>query len=280
MSHFVTYVLVPAKTLSLEKAVSKLLAPYDENKAVKPYNRRCSCVGRKARDDARAAADAAVGTLDSLRETFAKMPEARSQDPDAAWRKHIAPYVEVEDRTRKAHPDRNKPASRCESCKGRGRVSTTYNPKSKWDWWTIAGRWTGMFSGPDFDASKDPDNMETCDCCVGTGMRSDEVGREARANDPNYKCNGCGGAGKRLKWTLKPVSYLASAAWVLEHIARSDDLVPFALVDPSGKWHERARMHWFAVTSGDKDPEKWKAQVERILKQYIKYNVAVVDCHI
>tara|TARA_R110000737_G_scaffold58043_1_gene83855 strand:+ start:158 stop:733 length:576 start_codon:yes stop_codon:yes gene_type:complete len=38
---------------------------------------------------------------------------------------------------------------------------------------------------------------EDCSICEGTGVREDEIGREAREKDEEYKCNGCYGKGKR-----------------------------------------------------------------------------------
>ena len=38
---------------------------------------------------------------------------------------------------------------------------------------------------------------EDCNVCEGTGFREDEIGREAREKDEEYKCNGCYGKGKR-----------------------------------------------------------------------------------
>ena len=38
---------------------------------------------------------------------------------------------------------------------------------------------------------------EDCNICEGTGVREDEIGREAREIDKEYKCNGCLGEGKK-----------------------------------------------------------------------------------
>ena len=32
----------------------------------------------------------------------------------------------------------------CENCNGTGEYETTYNPKSKWDWYRVGGRWDGV----------------------------------------------------------------------------------------------------------------------------------------
>lgn len=57
--------------------------------------------------------------------------------------------------------------------------------------------------------------------------------------------------------------------------------VPFAYVTPNGIWHEKATMHWFAITSDEKDNDTW----EREFKQFIEslgddIIVTAVDCHI
>ncbi len=62
-------------------------------------------------------------------------------------------------------------------------------PASRWDWWVIGGRWTGMFS--DYDGEQDPRNYSVCDLCGGTGTRPDMVhgmptGRKEAKTDRAY----------------------------------------------------------------------------------------------
>ena len=89
-----------------------------------------------------------------------------------------------------------------------------------WDWYQIGGRYTGRHV-PDYDPNTDPDNIETCDICNGTGFRTDKLGNKERAKTPSYTCNACGdfdrpvkgkitgwkhgpaGAGKQVKWPTK-----------------------------------------------------------------------------
>lgn len=70
---------------------------------------------------------------------------------------------------------------------------------SRWDWWEIGGRYTGRLD-PLYDPQKDPANLQPCEVCDGTGRRNDVIGRQARQQDPSYTCNGCDGAGHRVKW--------------------------------------------------------------------------------
>lgn len=69
---------------------------------------------------------------------------------------------------------------------------------SRWDWYQIGGRYTGLLSA--YDPYEDPANQEICDLCNGTGKRTDSV---ADANPKlKEKCNGCAGEGHRLKFSL------------------------------------------------------------------------------
>ncbi len=73
-----------------------------------------------------------------------------------------------------------------------------HNPDGLWDWFQIGGRWTGVLSG--YRPADDPELMRTCRWCAGTGRRDDEVGRERRAADPAFTCNGCDGRGEMPAW--------------------------------------------------------------------------------
>ena len=42
--------------------------------------------------------------------------------------------------------DKGKPDPKCIECKGTGQHKTNYNPRSKWDWWVIGGRFDGKVS--------------------------------------------------------------------------------------------------------------------------------------
>lgn len=152
MSHFYVMAIVPQGD-DYESKIAPLMAKYDENRDVPEYEKPCYCVGRKARYLARAEADYEVGTIDSLRDSFAKdhpLPAGKTGmfDLDAdqdearrvAWEKHIAPYLDIEKRTLEKHPDRNAPNPKCDECKGTGKDRSTYNPDSKWDWYVEGGR--------------------------------------------------------------------------------------------------------------------------------------------
>lgn len=154
MSHFSVYVLVKKPT---EEQVHKMLAPYDENKEVPEYETPCYCVNVEASDAARASVERYT-PLEDLRVSFDQahplppgarhyydLNEAQREAHDEAWRAHIAPYEARLEELTKAHPRYQMPRPKCDDCGGTGKRETAFNPKSKWDWYAIGGRWAGTF---------------------------------------------------------------------------------------------------------------------------------------
>lgn len=139
MSHFVTLVLVPKDSRDVEGTVSSLLAPYDEDITVLSYQTDCFCIGAIAHSAGVQAATRAVASLDDLRFRYRQLPD----DERPTWEAWTADWAAVADRTEQAHPLYQKPDPDCAECHGSGQRPTTYNPDSRWDWWTIGGRWDG-----------------------------------------------------------------------------------------------------------------------------------------
>ena len=120
MAHLFVIALVKKKDRRrIEKAVSSLLAPYDEQLEVPEHEEDCYCVGRASERKAYEAARAKFGTNQSREaEEFA----FRSFSSD---------------------PDRSAPEHGCSSCAGTGKRRTTLNPNGRLDWWSFGGRWDG-----------------------------------------------------------------------------------------------------------------------------------------
>lgn len=293
MSHFTTLVMVEPRSgkqltqKQLEAEVGRRLAPYDENTSVPNYKQACYCVGAEARAAARSRVEL-VDPLDGYRERFKvehPLPEGVADEfhlgsrgrrqRQKAWEKFIEPYTRAEQEAEQAHPMYQKPNPSCDECGGSGRADTTYNPDSKWDWWAIGGRWTGALGG--YDPRADPDNLVSCWICDGTGKRV----APPQTGPGDQKCNGCDGTGRTLKFPTewKNEGNVAPARVVLD-LAESSKFVPFALVTPDGKWHESARMGWWAMTSDDKEPDDWQREVVEHLKASPTAVCVLVDCHI
>lgn len=82
------------------------------------------------------------------------------------------------------------------------------NPRKKWDWWSIGGRWTGKLTG--YDPAKDMANYKACWICKSTGTRADTTYGEDQkwARQPTAAghpvigrgCNACFGTGWEMKF--------------------------------------------------------------------------------
>ena len=150
------------------------------------------------------------------------------------------------------------------------------NEKQKWDWYQVGGRWTGHLS--DYDPEKDPSNMVACKFCKGTGMRNDEVGIEARSENPSYTCNSCDGKGEHLKW---PTNWVPCDQDSIQVKDLSKNIEPTFAILKDGEWLERGEMGWFAMVSNKKDKDEWQKQFNETLKALPKNNwLTIVDCHI
>lgn len=282
MSHFSLLCLIP-KTLEVKGAVAALLAPYDESIEVQEYEEDCSCVGEIARDAAVEQAERELGTVSSLRDRLwsefpCKRAESKeySEARDALWAKLVTPIDERRKALIDGHPMANKPDPACGDCQGSGKQTTTYNPHSKWDWWTIGGRWTGLLSG--YKPDEDPRNFKTCWLCAGAGKRDDALGRAVRAQNPEYTCNGCNGTGRMLKFPTEFVQE-GNIAPVSGILPLKPEQIPFAVLAPDGSWYERGEMGWFASVSGGKSEDAWTAEVADLLEKHRACLAVVVDCH-
>ncbi|QGJ95004.1 hypothetical protein KHQ86_gp156 [Gordonia phage Stormageddon] len=252
MSHFVVVVALPGHLLThdeLDAALDAALAPYDENVEMPRYVRHTrdelirreresmeqmfsiGSVGRYLADPVEYAEKygGMKGHLAHVRQLIDEKP--LDTWTDEQW--HIRALQSYE-------PDEIGPV---------GEVYSTYNPRSKWDWWSVGGRWAGFFKfreGIDeatydrlgtrpsiFDLPEDMDPMAT-DCA-----RKGDLTRE------------------------------------------SLDRTPYAYVDPELGWIEKGQMGWFGMSSGDKPESEWQEQYAAWLGSLDdKTWLVAVDAHI
>ncbi len=301
MSHFVVLAIVPREGVvldgnisrqSVECAVEDLLEPFDENIEVEEYDEECWCIGNKANSDANDTAINMFGKFDIIMNAFHtredivalraeknRLCDIVNSDEttnacikeianmiDDEWRKHTDPYNNAVKAALDAHTDKNKPNPDCEDCKGTGIRQTTYNPMSKWDWYKIGGRWTGMFTAG-YDPSKDPRNLETCTCCDVTGAKAD--------------CRQCKGTGQRVKYKLADFDGdILEMPKVIQSLMAQNDR-PYAILTPEGEWAEKGEMGWFGISNDEMTEEEWYAQSMALMQKYDsnEYIGVVVDCH-
>lgn len=303
MSHFVTVCFLPpgTKEEQFEEKIEKLIAPYDENTEVEPRKEPCYCVGSAARVRAREAADAKHGSIDDLRHSFhaiekaldkkypvGPMPKDTAPKAEqkawskawnallkkraAAWAKHLSKREKYEEAVFAKQKDKKKPNPDCDTCKGTGMATTTYNPKSKWDWWVIGGRWPDFFAFDEYDPMKDPDNYETCHLCQGTKVRPMKPSK-------GDICNGCNGTGKSLKFRLKLYRAHAPVSEILKNWKKSPR-IPYAIVGPNGAWSEKGEMGWFGMSKNEKSETVWVKKVKACYEALPDHIAVAVDMHI
>jgi hypothetical protein len=145
LSHFLTYVIVPSDTENVGAKVEELLEPYNVNKDVPEYDKKCWCVGRSARYRALDKVERSLGSLqdawsERVKQFDAKNPDIARDTRNAAldneWRKFAKKHNAVIESFLKDDPDREQPDHDCTTCNGTGIYKTTYNLDGKWDYWS------------------------------------------------------------------------------------------------------------------------------------------------
>jgi hypothetical protein len=138
MTHFI--VLVITKD---DQDPEDLLAPYDEDIAVIPYEEDCFCLRRNLQNeiDRRRIEKFGGNFEEKFREPYHELPE----DSRPEWKDYIKPWTELGDKLeQELEAEYKRPSSQCEHCQGTGKVLSQYNPNSKWDWFSLGGRGLGF----------------------------------------------------------------------------------------------------------------------------------------
>lgn len=146
-----------------------------------------------------------------------------------------------------------------------GGVYSERNPQSKWDWYSIGGRWAGYWfvhekAAPTEDMS-DP-------AWAGRPFLgdSDREYVETRISRPG-------------RWTDIARKYDIDFA-----ASDSEDrgtVATYAFLDSDGKWHEKGEMGWFGIGHGEKQQEEWNAEYDKLTAaESDNAWFVLVDCHI
>jgi hypothetical protein len=142
MSHYAVVVLTEE---SNEDEVFDLLAPYDEQIEVAPYEEACYCINANA-FRARNEASAEHGIdWEKFREEY--WADQTIEHGEEEWQKRTKWALDWEKQYELEHPEIYHASPDCPDCNGTGLRVTTYNPDSKWDWYEFGGRWAGELFG-------------------------------------------------------------------------------------------------------------------------------------
>lgn len=210
------------------------LAPFSEDLEVEPYDEPCCCV----RELADKRAHEATGLdRDSLREKFAKLP--KDEKNDDMWQAMLSPLLAAEaSECAKQISDLD-----CSNCYGTGLVKTTYNPQSKWDWYSLGGRWKGSFEL--------------------------KPGREGITGTPGA-FNNEAPSDRHVDMAIK-----GDIDW-----AKMADWSTFAVLK-NGKWYEKGNMGWFGIVVDAKNDDQWQEEFQSLLADLPDDTLlSVYDVHI
>lgn len=169
MSHFHTYIVVPKKVFNegegeIHKYIERVMAGYFEGLTVAEYDQKCNCIGWEARTKCNDQVNKEMGTLEQSRNKFKqdnlklcyaieeyekdlKMNGELANLQELANKKWDEEYIKPRDKRLgelySKHPLKDLPDKKCSICKGKGTFKSNYNPRSKYDWYRIGGRWDG-----------------------------------------------------------------------------------------------------------------------------------------
>lgn len=173
-----------------------------------------------------------------------------------------------------------------------GNVYSTYNKKSKWDWYEIGGRWSGLLvlkNGKRADKAKIKDvyfhgYSEKPEC-------GDPVATIRDTQHPILKYIDNATAELSKEWDdvingksfYKPEYYLEKYKTKEDYIEQSLLFSTYAVITPDGEWHAAGEMGWFGCSS--ETAEEGNNFVNQYYDAFIKnanpeHYIIIVDCHI
>jgi len=159
-----------------------------------------------------------------------------------------------------------------------------HNPNAKWDWFSIGGRWTGYFKlkegaigglgtpGVFGNSPKDgyADFVEKGDI-DWEGMRKDAL---ADAKKWWEEAEGKDKSDRYFKYGIRKEDTEES------YLKRQSSTATFAVVK-DGKWYEKGKMGWWAITSEEKEDGMWEEEFDKLISDIPDTTpLALVDCHI
>ena len=275
MSHFT--VIIDTTNSSVEEQ----LEPFDENLEVEAHLKDCYCSRHNLNVKVTKELEKLFGgSFDKVkREPYNAMD--KSVQPD--WEEWIADWVGKEEELKVKFAKYKKPSKSCTDCNGTGKYETTYNQDSKWDWYSIGGRWAGYFI---VKKGVEPERGEPSllmsdfkyeDLSADIVQKRD-IDLEAMLKKQKADLD------KRWEKRDDPfanISKKMTKEQYMEKEMKKHPLTPFAFIDGNGEWHEKAEMGWWDMTSNDKAQEAWEAEFTEWFNSLPEdAELTLVDCHI
>lgn len=251
MSHYLVGVIVDDIS-HFTSQVEEILAPYDENMKVEPYISKTKAEliadGRAHKED--------YSHRDSKDIQDWMKPYLKANTDEELYKLEIEDYKED-----KIDKD--------------GNVLSTYNPKSKWDWYSIGGRWNdgnNVIQIKDLKLYNEIDDVtrkmyeEAWHCFETNTELSEEV--------LNKLFDGF----NMWKGSYYIERYGTCDNWIKQNTSN----LPYAFVDANG-WYEKGQMGWFGCDNATQESiDSYTEFAEKYFtadENKDKY-IVWVDCHI
>lgn len=185
---------------------------------------------------------------------------------------------------------------------------STYNPKSKWDWYELGGRWSGFFeikSGGkanaalkhqiDFDRMREKarinayseweklnEAIKDTERAVKWGEVRDvmfsgeiEKAREFYNNQPRVIA-----FRKAIGYPFSSLEEYDIPKDIFIQRAADSSISTFAVLK-DGEWYEKGNMGWWGMASDEKDEDEWNRQFSELINSIPDNTLlSVYDCHI
>lgn len=263
-----------------EATIDELLAPFDENIEVEPYiyktKEQIIKEFRESVENMKKDMEAyANGTYDTERYRTYWLNEGEESLTDYT-KERLELYEKTDEEIYQWYRDGDDDDRYDEN----GNELSTYNPKSKWDWYTIGGRWDGYFK-----LKEDPTktvNSARLDEIQWEGTK-EELDAAARYWDIVVEGAEQTEEEKENRFGLsfyKKEYYTDRYESRDDYILRSTRTCPYAVVTPDGNWNAPGEMHWFSSSETAEDQRKYEDWFIQYVKDHPDYYITLVDCHI
>lgn len=146
-----------------------------------------------------------------------------------------------------------------------GKYMTTRNPRAKWDWWVVGGRWARILTTKD--------GVECNSARVGE-LDFEAMRVKRRANHAQWWAEELDERTRAFMLRLKEGETRE------QYIARADHFHTFAVLK-GDEWFERGKMGWWATVSNEKAEGEWETEFSKLLASLSPdETITIVDCHI
>jgi hypothetical protein len=175
-----------------------------------------------------------------------------------------------------------------------GKFGYYKNPKAKWDWYELGGRWSGVFklkSGVKDSLEDEVYKTGYADQALKKDIDFEEMGKERlKKTEKTYR-----GFRRLLKKDPERAVNVSFWDYGILNIGDKDNFIPetrksflkrrknfstFAVLK-DGIWYEKGEMLWWTFVYNEKAAEEWDAEFEKLINETPDDTLlSIIDCHI